>query len=827
LGAGYGTFSNNGLTVNVLSGATVTGTGSLAQGIALGNQNTVTVEANAEVRGNTAGISLGEGSTVNNRGTVAGAFGIISTSPSLRVLNSGLIEGRLSHTSPGGSTLTLDNTGTITGRVEMIGGTVANSGTLSSGIRAGSQQPTPGVATISNFAGATSGPITTQLGTVLDLTNAGTVSGLLAVSLEDRGTIVNSGTFTGTGGTAIRFADLPAGQTNLLTLLPGSVINGNVVGGAGREVLRLGGAGNGAFNIGPIQSFEQYEKTGDSTWTLTGSNGQAVPIDIQQGRLVVNATLPGAVTVGSGGTLGGAGTVGSTAIASGGTLSPGAAGGGIGTFTVNGNLTFAPNSTYVVDVSSTAADRTNVSGTANLAGTVSAVFGPGSFTSNSYTILSASARNGTFDALSTTGLPSFLRAELQYSATDALLVTLTSQIVPPPTPDPQPQPNRPILALTPNERAVGGTLDSIFNRGGGLFPGFERLQDAQIPAALDALSGEIHASQVNSAVEGSRLVRDAVMGRLWQALGGMGPAPIVFGAPAADLGARSPRPEPIPARIVEPRAFGVWGQAFGTWGSTRGDRNAVRLERDTGGFILGADATLDGTTRVGVAAGFQRATFEAPARLSSGSTDSVFAAIYGGTALGPLNLRLGASFAGQRTDTRRAIVFPGFNDLARAAYDGYTAQAFGELGYRFRLFANSIVEPFVGATALTVHRDRFAEAGGAAALVGFARDTEVGYTTVGFRTEWQPFDAPIVIRGMTGWRHAFGDLRPDALLAFRSSVATPFSISGVPLARDVLVNETAVDWRVSDAVTLTAAYAGQLASRASDHGVKGQVLVKF
>jgi outer membrane autotransporter protein len=272
--------------------------------------------------------------------------------------------------------------------------------------------------------------------------------------------------------------------------------------------------------------------------------------------------------------------------------------------------------------------------------------------------------------------------------------------------------------------------------------------------------------------------------------------------------------------------FALWGQAFGTWGRTQRDGNAAAQHRDSGGFIVGADATFDGATRIGVAGGFQRTTLDVPGRLSSGSTDSVFGALYGATALGPVNLRLGASFAGQRADLRRTITFPGFADTARSATEGYTAQAFGELGYRFR-FGSSSVEPFVGATALTVHRDRFAEAGGPAALVGFGRDTDVGFTTVGLRTEWQPFDAPVAVRGMTGWRHAFGDVRPSALLSFRSDVATPFAISGVPLDRNVLVGETAVDWRVSDAVTLTLAYTGQLASRASDNGVKGQLLAKF
>lgn len=204
----------------------------------------------------------------------------------------------------------------------------------------------------------------------------------------------------------------------------------------------------------------------------------------------------------------------------------------------------------------------------------------------------------------------------------------------------------------------------------------------------------------------------------------------------------------------------------------------------------------------------------------------MFAALYGGTALGPLNLRLGLPYAGQQTEIQRNIAFPGFFDIARSSYDGYAAQAFGELGYRF-LFASAVVEPFVGATALTVHRDGFREVGGAAALVGAARDYDVGFTTLGLRTEWRPFDAPITVRGMTGWRHAFGDVRPSAPLAFATAPTTPFSITGVPIDRNVLVGETAVDWRVSDSVTLTVAYTGQLAKRGNDNGVKGQFLVKF
>src|SRR5262249_49665551 len=146
--------------------------------------------------------------------------------------------------------------------------------------------------------------------------------------------------------------------------------------------------------------------------------------------LFVNGSIASSslTTVNSGATLGGNGTVGNTTINSGGALSPGNS---IGVITINGNLVFGAGSVYVVEVSPTNADRTIVTGTATLNGTVQAIFGPGSFTSNTYTILSTGGgRLGTFSGLTTVGLPATLSASLSYTATDALLVTLTSQIAP-------------------------------------------------------------------------------------------------------------------------------------------------------------------------------------------------------------------------------------------------------------------------------------------------------------------------------------------------------------------------------------------------------------
>src|SRR6185312_6083041 len=93
------------------------------------------------------------------------------------------------------------------------------------------------------------------------------------------------------------------------------------------------------------------------------------------------------VTVNAGGVLGGTGALPKTTM-NGGSLSPGNS---IGTISIGGRLNFVGAGNYIVEVSPSAADRTNVSGapgTASLAGTLSAVGTGGVYTVGTrYTVL--------------------------------------------------------------------------------------------------------------------------------------------------------------------------------------------------------------------------------------------------------------------------------------------------------------------------------------------------------------------------------------------------------------------------------------------------------
>ncbi|MBZ6079274.1 autotransporter outer membrane beta-barrel domain-containing protein, partial [Microvirga puerhi] len=294
---------------------------------------------------------------------------------------------------------------------------------------------------------------------------------------------------------------------------------------------------------------------------------------------------------------------------------------------------------------------------------------------------------------------------------------------------------------------------------------------------------------------------------------------------AADRPGQAVAPVAVAPVPVAPR-YALWGEGFGSWGQTRSNGNAAALDAATGGFVLGADALVSDGLRLGVAGGYLSTSFDVDARLSSGSTDSVFGALYGSGQWGSLTLRLGAVYAQQDVAVRRTISFPGYADAARSSSDGSTLQGFGELGYRFG-WGTVALEPFAGAAVLRLSTERFQEQGGAAALTGVGRTYELGTTTLGVRAEARlSAEVPLTLKGLLGWRHAYGDVEPQALLAFAGG-ALPFAVSGVPVDRDALMAEAGLAWQASEAISLSVNYAGQIGQRAQEHSLKGNLTWTF
>jgi outer membrane autotransporter protein len=107
----------------------------------------------------------------------------------------------------------------------------------------------------------------------------------------------------------------------------------------------------------------------------------------------------------------------------------------------------------------------------------------------------------------------------------------------------------------------------------------------------------------------------------------------------------------------------------------------------------------------------------------------------------------------------------------------------------------------------------------------FARP--ISFSTLGLRAS-MPLSfgsMEATLRGMAGWRHAYGDVTPMSRLAFTGM--DTFEISGLPIARDAALLGVGFDVVVATATTFGLSYQGQIASEVQDHGLRADLTVRF
>jgi hypothetical protein len=250
--AGYGEGSQTGLTINVQPGATVTGTA--GDGLLINDFNTVNNDGTIDGQGG-SGINAGPNLTVTNSasGIIRGVDnGIISTSAT--VTNYGLI------TATGGFgvgidvvTGTVNNLGIISANVSNGKGIIAitdltlnNAGRIEA-TGAGNSLGVwlQGTGTVNN-TGTITGRVSGVFGqNTATINNAGTITATdtngAAVFINNTGTVINSGTISASG----------AGGAGVV-LSGGNVVNRGTIVGGDTGVL-LGGFGTSLSNAGTIR----------------------------------------------------------------------------------------------------------------------------------------------------------------------------------------------------------------------------------------------------------------------------------------------------------------------------------------------------------------------------------------------------------------------------------------------------------------------------------------------------------------------------------------------------------------------------------------------
>lgn len=550
----------------------------------------------------------------------------------------------------------------------------------------------------------------------------------------------------------------------------------------------------------------RFTKAGRGGLELTGdSSGFAGATTVSAGMLVVNGALGGELDVQAGARLQGGGTVGATTLRSGATIAPGNS---IGTLTIAGDIGFAHGAAYEVEVSpdGLSSDLIRASGKARLSGGSVVHLGEdGTYWANQrYTILTAAQGvDGRFDDVTSRYL--FLDPRLDYDARSITLTLLRNDL--------------PFIAIaqTLNQAQTALGLESLGDANP-LWLSFTQLRDEdEARRAYDSLSGEIHASAKTAVIEGSGVARSAVSDRVRAAFDGIGAPRIATLAYASGNGAVS---------AASAESFAFWARGFGSWGQTRGDGNAASLTRSANGLVAGFDIAAAQDARIGITAGYSRSTFEVAKRLSRGEADNYHIGLYGGTRLDRFRLTGAVTYAWHELSTRRMASFAGFGETLKSGYDARSIQAFGEIAYRFDL-GPAAFEPFANLAYVNLRSGAFSETGGVAGLSAKAQTTAMSFATLGLRAQMS-FDLgglPVRFDTTLGWRRAAGDVNPLSLQSFAGG--SPFSIAGVPIARDALVVGAGLTLNVTSGAEIALSYDGQLAQRTTDHAFNARLAVRF
>ncbi|MEO9904047.1 MULTISPECIES: autotransporter domain-containing protein [Alphaproteobacteria] len=377
------------------------------------------------------------------------------------------------------------------------------------------------------------------------------------------------------------------------------------------------------------------------------------------------------------------------------------------------------------------------------------------------------------------------------------------------------------LSRTPNQRATAGGLESL-SPDNGVYEAFATLQVSEadeVPAILDQLSGEFHATAQSQVLRSSALVRDVIRART---RGFFDDSLIGSDVQIGTHGPGRALPEVS-------RGGSIWAQAYGSFAQVEGDGNAARFDASTGGGFAGMEGYDVHGMLLGVFVGFGRTDVTMTDRASSANIESLVLGTYASGGVGPFKVHLGGAISRDQISSTRSVAFSGFADTLEADYAAHSAQIFGEIGYTMETtFAN--FAPFAGFSATHMRTQSFSEEGGDAALTTETGANFLGSSTLGLRTErtFEDFlgeGRSLSFNGLVAWRHRFGDTTQQVTSAFEGS--QPFTVSGAPIDEDTLLVEAGTSLRLNDWAAISANYRREFGGKAQENNVGARLKLTF
>lgn len=503
-------------------------------------------------------------------------------------------------------------------------------------------------------------------------------------------------------------------------------------------------------------------KLGSGTLTLSGSSALGGGLIVEEGAVNLLGSLDGDADVVAG-TLGGTGSLGKVTVGSAGTLAAGdlgQAGAGIGTLSMD-ELGLEAGATLAVELndggneSGVNTDLVVVKGTIDIAAGariyVTAENGTDDGSTyvagTSYVILTTDTPDGLYIGGSLLVEDDFAYLNFVVSQ-DGQNLLLTSELA---------ATSFCFDGATANECAVGDAAFAL-GKGSDVFGALLGLSDSEAAAALDSISGEVHAAVARQVAQDFLQFGDALAARV----GGD------FTASASDVAAAAAKAE----------GQGTWIAGYGSMGTLDGDGNSASVST-SGGGLRGGYEWRAGDFVGGLAGSYGRTSLSLDTRDSTAAIEAANLGLYGGLANAGGSLSMALTAGAARIESERGISVGKIDAEADAAYSagsvGLATRAMGNLELADGLVLSPVATAALGLTS----RDGFVETGaGAFDLEADASTTLSARAGIGlalaqqFHLEW----GHVTLSADLGWQRATSNDRDAVDLAFVDG-ASSFSVS--------------------------------------------------
>ena len=463
----------------------------------------------------------------------------------------------------------------------------------------------------------------------------------------------------------------------------------------------------------------------------------------------------------------------------------------------------------------------------------------------SHTILSAASRTGTFNSLTTTNLPSGFKAALSYSGNDVrldLAAALGLQST----------------SLPAGQQGIAAALNTFFNNGGTLPPGFVTLfglTGAPLDKGLSQVSGEVNSATGQTGTQ----MMSSFMSVALNPFGG-GSAGNPGADPGANLGTNpgtSPgtlgytrdfgagqrqltreekeayaavMPRDVRPQSVVDKTWSVWSQGYGGYNKTDGNSTAGTSDTTsrTWGFATGADHNPRPDIMVGFALAGGATSWNLAQGLGNGRSDVFQAGVYGSRRFGPAYVSGVASYSWQDITTERTVGIAGTDRLS-ANFKANSVAARVETGVRIAT-PDVDITPYAAGQTIHFRAPSYSEkavSGSAQFALAYAKNSSTSYRTeLGF---WYDKTIPIgdrytlALRGRTAWAHDFPDRDGGATATFQSLPGSTFIMNGAAAPTDLMLVTAGAELVVASRIAFGARFDGEWAPRGQTYAGTGTI----